>query len=86
MMAVYVDNMEAGFGRMVMCHMIADTTEELLEMADQIGIQRRWIQKAGKYTEHFDVCLSKRKEAVKAGAIEVSSFNLTRLIMKRRIH
>jgi len=86
MMAVYVDNMEAGFGRMVMCHMIADTTEELLEMADQIGIQRKWIQKAGKYTEHFDVCLSKRKEAVKAGAIEVSSFNLTRLIMKRRIH
>ena len=85
-MAVYVDNMEAGFGRMVMCHMIADTTEELLEMADQIGIQRRWIQKAGKYTEHFDVCLSKRKEAVKAGAIEVSSFDLTRLIMKRRIH
>ena len=86
MMAVYVDNMEAGFGRMVMCHMIADTTEELLDMADQIGVQRKWIQKAGKYTEHFDVCLSKRKEAVKAGAIEVSSFDLTRLIMKRRIH
>ncbi len=32
-MAFYVDDMEARFGRMKMCHMIADTTEELLEMA-----------------------------------------------------
>ncbi|WP_449395566.1 DUF4031 domain-containing protein [Devosia riboflavina] len=44
-MSVYVDDMEAGFGRMVMCHMWADTLDELFEMADAIGVQRRWLQR-----------------------------------------
>ena len=43
-MAVYVDTMEAKFGNMIMCHMMADTTEELLEMADKIKVNRKWIQ------------------------------------------
>ena len=44
-MSVYVDDMEAGYGRMVMCHMWADTLDELFEMADAIGIQRKWLQR-----------------------------------------
>lgn len=40
-MAVYVDDMYiiplGQFGNMKMSHMIADTKEELLEMADKIG-------------------------------------------------
>ena len=71
-MAVYVDNMQAGFGRMTMCHMIADTTEELLNMCDKIGVQRKWIQDYGTSREHFDICLSKRKLAIKHGAIEIT--------------
>lgn len=54
---VYIDNMNAPFGRMIMCHMIADTKEELLEMADKIGVQRKWIQEEGTWQEHFDVSL-----------------------------
>lgn len=83
-MAVYVDDMEAGFGRMIMCHMIADTPEELLAMADRIGVARRWIQYAGTWKEHFDVCKSKRAAAVRAGAIEVSTQDLARRLMARR--
>lgn len=70
-MAVYVDGMQAKFGRMVMCHMVADSTEELLEMVDKIGVQRKWIQYAGTGREHFDISLAKKALAVKYGAIEV---------------
>ena len=83
-MTVYVDTMRAPFGRMKMCHMIADSSEELLAMADQIGVARKWIQKAGTPNEHFDIALSKRRLAVEAGAVEVSMMELGRIIRKRR--
>lgn len=79
-MAVYVDNMRASFGRMKMCHMIADSSEELLEMVDAIGVDRKWIQKPGTHQEHFDIALSKRALAVSHGAIEVSRMDLGRKI------
>lgn len=71
-MSVYVDDMRAPFGRLVMCHMLADSTAELLAMADRIGVQRRWIQHPGTPKEHFDISLSKRALAVKAGAVEIT--------------
>ena len=83
-MTVYVDNMRASFGRMKMCHMMADSTAELLAMADRIGVQRKWIQAAGTYREHFDIAMSKRKLAVEAGAVEVTMRDLGMLMNKRR--
>ncbi len=47
-MTVYVDDMQAQYGRMKMCHMIADTDEELHAMADLIGIARKWWQSPAK--------------------------------------
>lgn len=70
-MAVYVDNMNAKYGRMTMCHMFADSTEELLAMADKIGVQRKWLQHPGTIREHFDICLSKKAKAIQAGASEI---------------
>ncbi|MBV9870473.1 MAG: DUF4031 domain-containing protein [Frankiaceae bacterium] len=71
-MSVYVDDMRAPLGRMVMCHMMADTTAELLAMADRIGVQRKWLQHPGTPKEHFDISLGKRALATRAGAIEVT--------------
>lgn len=85
-MAVYVDDMRAKIGNMIMCHMAANTTDELLAMADKIGVQRKWIQKRGTAQEHFDIAMSKRALAVKAGAIEVTGKELVRLMMAKRDH
>lgn len=83
-MSVYVDNMRASFGRMKMCHMIADTREELFAMADRIGVDRKWVQDAGTYREHFDIALGKRRLAVAAGAVEVTQLALGRKLHARR--
>lgn len=83
-MAVYVDESQYRYGRMVMCHMMADTTDELLAMADAIGVQRRWLQHAGEPGEHFDVCMSKRAAAVQQGAREVTSRDLVKLVRSKR--
>jgi hypothetical protein len=82
-MSVYVDDMRAPFGNMVMCHMWADSDNELLAMADRIRVQRKWIQghpvlSFGSHRNaswvHFDIALSKRALAVKLGAIETDRF------------
>lgn len=68
---VYVDNYRAKFGRMVMCHMIADSEEELHAMAAKIGVARRWYQ-----GDHYDVCLAMRAKAVVEGAKEITARQL----------
>lgn len=82
-MTVYVDDMRAPFGCMTMCHMWADTDEELLEMADAIGVARKWIQghpvlSFGKHKRaswvHFDVSLGCRGLAVRYGAVETDRY------------
>lgn len=76
-MAVYVDDVRHQFGRMVMCHLWADTLDELLAMVDAIGVQRKWIQghatlSRGKARHaswvHFDICMTKKKQAIHHGA------------------
>lgn len=71
-MTVYVDDMRAPFGRMIMCHMVADSLAELHAMAAKIGVQRKWYQgpPAGKWA-HYDIALSMRAKAVAAGAVEI---------------
>lgn len=88
-MTVYVDNMHesklGNYGRMKMSHMIADTTEELLAMADKIGVQRKWLQYPGTYKEHFDIAKSKRDLAVAAGAIEIDVLQTSAMCRRRRM-
>lgn len=71
-LVVYVDDMRAPFGRMIMCHMMADSKEELLAMVDKIGVERKWIQHEGTIYEHFDISLGKKKLAIQNGAVELT--------------
>ena len=78
-MTCYVDNMRAPYGRMVMCHMIADTERELHRMAASIGVARKWYQ-----GDHYDICLAKRALAVKSGAVELTRKELARKVIAER--
>ncbi len=78
-MTTYVDDMRASFGRMILCHMIADTEDELHAIADRIGVARKWYQ-----GNHYDIALSKRALAVKAGAIEITRRECGLMVANRR--
>lgn len=82
-MPVYVDDMRAPFGTMLMCHMMADSDDELHAMADLIGVSRRWWQAPPKASaSHYDIALSKRSLAIRSGAIAVTTTQIG--IMNRR--
>jgi hypothetical protein len=77
-----------------MCHMWADTLDELLAMADKIGVQRKWIQghptlSFGKHRNaswvHFDIAKGKRALAVAAGAIETDRYGPVEFEARRHI-
>ena len=76
-MTVYVDDAYIPYGRMKMCHMVADTEEELHEVADKIGMKREWFQ--DKSMPHYDVGMGKRALAVEQGAVEITMRELIAL-------
>lgn len=85
-MSVYVDNMQAPYCGMLMCHMFADTSDELTTMVSVIGVDNKWIQSQGTYAEHFDVCQSKRRLAVQAGAVEVEYRQFGAMLRHRQVN
>jgi hypothetical protein len=72
--SIYVDDMRLRYGRMIMCHMIADTEQEMHDFADHIGVKRRWFQR-----DHYDICLRTKARARQYGAIEVTRRAMVRL-------
>jgi len=69
-MTVYVDDVRHKFRHMTMCHLWADTLDELLAMTRTIGVQRKWLQQPPKASwVHFDISLGKKDLARKYGAV-----------------
>lgn len=83
-MSVYVDDAQNKFRNMVMCHMVADTTEELNRMALRLGLRLQYIQKPGTPEEHYDIAKSMRARALKMGAVEITSKELVNIIRRKR--
>jgi len=89
-MTVYVDDMHltalGQFGRMKMCHMLADTDEELHAMAARIGVQRRWWQSPDRCSgSHYDIAMCKRALAVAADAVEITMRQAGAMNARRRV-
>jgi hypothetical protein len=84
-MTVYVDDMRARLGSMILCHMVADTDEELHAMADRVGVARRWHQAPPEHDSHYDIAISRKRAAIAAGAVPVTHRHLGLMVVRRRI-
>lgn len=62
-----------------MCHMIADSDDELHAMAAKIGVAKRWHQ-----GDHYDICLSKRSLATSFGCCEITLRQCAAMSARRR--
>lgn len=81
-MPVYVDFARIPFRDMQMCHMVADSLDELHHMADQIGMLRIWFQ--AKSFPHYDLSQPRRQSAVEFGAVEVDRRELVTVMRRWR--
>jgi len=69
------------------CHMVSDSNEtELHQFAAQLGLRREWFQSrgTGMDLEHYDLTPRRRKSAIAAGAVEVSSREIVRRHYNRK--
>ena len=90
-MGVYVDRSRIPYvnaphwqqRRYRMSHLMADTTDELWEIADRLGLSR-YVQNLGTPTEHLDVTDSKRRAAIAMGAQPVTGRDLVAIIRAKR--
>jgi hypothetical protein len=83
--AVYVDDVRNSYGRMIMCHMWADTEAELRAMALRIGVSQCWIQQPPKASwVHFDISIGMKRKAIQAGAILTDKYGPVEHVAKLR--
>ena len=75
---VMVDEARWPYRGELWCHMTADTTEELHDMASTIGLKRCWYRGANRHP-HYDLSPKFRALAIKNGAIFISSFEQARI-------
>lgn len=77
---IYVDNYNAPFRGMMMCHMMTDGDElELHTFAAKLGLKREWYQ-----GDHYDISLGKKKLALQLGAVECSPLKMVELRRAKR--
>lgn len=75
---IYVDEPIFPYRGQMYCHMATDgDLEELHEMADKIGLSRRWFQNHPTHP-HYDLAPSKRILAIEQGAVETTTLEMSK--------
>lgn len=70
-MTVYVDPLiDYGWKLGPSCHMYADSLKELHAAAIDAGLKTSWFQVSKSGIPHYDLTASRRKRAVRQGAVE----------------
>ena len=68
------DNLRKAVRWLKWCHMVSDESEdELHQFALRIGLRPSWF-----YNGHYNLTVRKRREAVAAGAVEVTARELVK--------
>lgn len=69
-MTVYVDDVRHRFRQMWMCHLWADSVNELHAFAAALDLNAEWFQRPPKASwAHYDISLSKKAQARAMGAV-----------------
>ena len=86
-MTCYVDSLlaypNAGLRFTEFCHLLADDRDELHEMADRLGMPRRFFQDH-PWRWHYDLPAPLRDQAVRYGAREITRTAVGALLRARR--
>ena len=83
-MSVYVDRMKMPFGRMLMSHLMADTPEELREMARKAGARAAHPAPGHSQRSTWTSPSPRRAEALRLGAVEMDGRKMVELVQARR--
>ena len=87
-MSVYVDEMTVclkseHWPYSHVCHLVADSVEELHVFAGRLGLKRAWFQDR-LYLPHYDLTIGKRLNAVRLGAIALDQSQFAEFMRKNR--
>lgn len=83
-MSVYVDQEKDQYRHMIMSHLVADTLDELHAMAQRLGLKRSWFQVSRSGMPHYDICQTKREQAIRFGAVEIDRRKMVELVRRNR--
>lgn len=69
------------------CHMATDhgNLEELHQFAEKLGLKRQWFQ-IGTAVPHYDLTKNKREQAIRLGAVSITTRQMAELIRRWREH
>ena len=88
-MTIYVDDLNQPYRHMKMSHMFChpvSSVEELHQMADALGLNRKWFQDKKAEFPHYDVSFGYKMKAIKLGAVAITTRETVKIVQDRRVN